>query len=652
MIITIILALLLVKASLCVYNVGVLTAQKVRLQMTTDAAAYSAALWQARFMNYCSYTRRAVIANYANMALITAAESNSKLVKKFHEEDYPIIGAAGVADNFSKDCYLLHWSSGIIDTAYDIILPSSGGVFSMQSEKYNTKGFSFDMACSFLDKSFELIKSSIGAGVKNIPEGFTNLYSLRGARETADHLNFMISQSQKLTYLYVSDPRNVAREIINQTNSIDNNLSTVKISIPEGYSNWFENNRSNKGLLNDQNYLTIEKFPVEDTNENPLNYIEDRYDTFTRGKSTTTYFAARPFQSHGLTDSLILTVLGVILGAFKQCDICDPSDVGYAINFHGVSSYTQIGNQTIEAKDVYNQQEYGNQVSDQIIDEIGDLENEARDDIENKKEKLEEEIERLKNEIQDSENEIARLRELYYSEEDPEKKEEYHDLLQDEINKKKDLENQLRNKENEWKDTAENHGQDFLNQINDIASGKHAPALYLKYIYIPLELLGSPIGICLPLCVSVILPDLGNPAEGSEYSLKYPDKVELYEIRHDLLYEQYEPSVYMSLSIPREEIKKIMFGNIGIPLADQVTDLYAVSRAKIVFQPPYDEAKYKFYKPSVYYPYWDAKLSPFWGSEYGKSNHIIRENSESLIKNILWEQGVHPEEGYYSDINY
>ena len=95
-----------------------------------------------------------------------------------------------------------------------------------------------------------------------------------------------------------------------------------------------------------------------------------------------------------------------------------------------------------------------------------------------------------------------------------------------------------------------------------------------------------------------------------------------------------------------------MFGNIGIPLADQVTDLYAVSRAKIVFQPPYDEAKYKFYKPSVYYPYWDAKLSPFWGSEYGKSNHIIRENSESLIKNILWEQGVHPEEGYYSDINY
>ena len=55
----------LVGAMLLVINVGQLINGKHRLLVAADAAAYSAAVWQARSLNYQAYLNRAVIANDA-----------------------------------------------------------------------------------------------------------------------------------------------------------------------------------------------------------------------------------------------------------------------------------------------------------------------------------------------------------------------------------------------------------------------------------------------------------------------------------------------------------------------------------------------------------------------------------------------------------
>ncbi len=58
----------LVGAMLLVINVGQLINGKHRLLVAADAAAYSAAVWQARSLNYQAYLNRAVIANDAAIA--------------------------------------------------------------------------------------------------------------------------------------------------------------------------------------------------------------------------------------------------------------------------------------------------------------------------------------------------------------------------------------------------------------------------------------------------------------------------------------------------------------------------------------------------------------------------------------------------------
>ena len=60
--------LVMVIAMLMTYSIGQLTNQKTRLQNTADAAAYSAALAQARDYNFSAYMNRAMIANDVSVA--------------------------------------------------------------------------------------------------------------------------------------------------------------------------------------------------------------------------------------------------------------------------------------------------------------------------------------------------------------------------------------------------------------------------------------------------------------------------------------------------------------------------------------------------------------------------------------------------------
>ena len=62
-------------AGLSVYNVGMMTTEKMKIQNAADNAAYSAAVWNARYMNLTAYTTRAMVANYDTIAFITGLYS-------------------------------------------------------------------------------------------------------------------------------------------------------------------------------------------------------------------------------------------------------------------------------------------------------------------------------------------------------------------------------------------------------------------------------------------------------------------------------------------------------------------------------------------------------------------------------------------------
>ena len=79
--ITVIFALLsmsLVFFWMSVYQTGEVVADKIKVQDTADACAYSGAVWGARLLNLICYTNRAIIANIVSMTEIVIARSHSK----------------------------------------------------------------------------------------------------------------------------------------------------------------------------------------------------------------------------------------------------------------------------------------------------------------------------------------------------------------------------------------------------------------------------------------------------------------------------------------------------------------------------------------------------------------------------------------------
>lgn len=63
---------------LILFNSGQLTRQKMEVQNAADAAAYSAAVLSARYMNYAAYTNRAMIANEVAIGQFSAFDSWSR----------------------------------------------------------------------------------------------------------------------------------------------------------------------------------------------------------------------------------------------------------------------------------------------------------------------------------------------------------------------------------------------------------------------------------------------------------------------------------------------------------------------------------------------------------------------------------------------
>jgi hypothetical protein len=70
----------LTAAFIMVFNVGQVVNDKIKLTNAADAAAYSAALWEARSLNYQAYLNRAIVANEAATAQLVSLRSWSQYV--------------------------------------------------------------------------------------------------------------------------------------------------------------------------------------------------------------------------------------------------------------------------------------------------------------------------------------------------------------------------------------------------------------------------------------------------------------------------------------------------------------------------------------------------------------------------------------------
>jgi hypothetical protein len=62
-----------------IYNVGMVTGDKMKVQDAADAAAYSQAVWEARQLNFLAYTNRAIISHMVTIAFATAVLSQREL---------------------------------------------------------------------------------------------------------------------------------------------------------------------------------------------------------------------------------------------------------------------------------------------------------------------------------------------------------------------------------------------------------------------------------------------------------------------------------------------------------------------------------------------------------------------------------------------
>src|SRR3954470_4463307 len=81
-------------AALAMYSMGQLASTRMKLQNTADAVTYSAALTQARDLNFSAYMNRAVIANQVAVAQFVGLTGWARNVKDVYNGSYTSISDA------------------------------------------------------------------------------------------------------------------------------------------------------------------------------------------------------------------------------------------------------------------------------------------------------------------------------------------------------------------------------------------------------------------------------------------------------------------------------------------------------------------------------------------------------------------------------
>jgi hypothetical protein len=169
MVMTAILSLVLFKSVMASYNVGVGISARIRAQTVADAAAYSGAVWQARFLNYCAYSRRAVLANYAHIALMNANIVNKMALDNIQDANDLWITAYQDRGNVTD---MLE----ILETLRDSLVPVKGDHGEPES----------------------------GKGIPNLVDG----------QHVAEHMNVLIAESQEALHNAIFPIESVMDKVI------------------------------------------------------------------------------------------------------------------------------------------------------------------------------------------------------------------------------------------------------------------------------------------------------------------------------------------------------------------------------------------------------------------------------------------------------
>ncbi|RME46304.1 MAG: hypothetical protein D6795_15565, partial [Deltaproteobacteria bacterium] len=80
---TVMIMMVLMVTILTVMDVGEAVHEKIVLQDAADSAAYSAAVWEARFMNLAAYTNRAMVAHLVTVSEMVSIVNSLKVYAKW-----------------------------------------------------------------------------------------------------------------------------------------------------------------------------------------------------------------------------------------------------------------------------------------------------------------------------------------------------------------------------------------------------------------------------------------------------------------------------------------------------------------------------------------------------------------------------------------
>lgn len=163
-------------------NTGTALLTKMRAQGLADSASYSGAVWQARFLNYCAYTRRHIIGNYATMAMLTGyIDSGHTLVKHVYRAKrlkMTLGGALETQFNFGK-----------------IVNKFLRGTFNALKGALN-----FGFLYPDDPRNWRTISGHIDSmGLRSFLED-GGLETMRATRQACDLMNGFLSESQKWMY--------------------------------------------------------------------------------------------------------------------------------------------------------------------------------------------------------------------------------------------------------------------------------------------------------------------------------------------------------------------------------------------------------------------------------------------------------------------
>jgi|GEM_PF-1305877 len=89
---TAILLGLVALSAIFLYNSNIVVTERIKLQNTADAAAYSGATMDARYLNFMAYSNRAMIADHVLTAQAIGIASEGKLLKNIGDRIKPILG--------------------------------------------------------------------------------------------------------------------------------------------------------------------------------------------------------------------------------------------------------------------------------------------------------------------------------------------------------------------------------------------------------------------------------------------------------------------------------------------------------------------------------------------------------------------------------